>query len=75
MEKNFKDCAPRMGEVPIWHKANLSIQEASEYSGIGRDKLYEMTSKEDCSFVLWIGTRRMIKRKKFDEYIEKMCLI
>lgn len=58
-------------QVPLWHKANLSIDEAVAYSGIGRAKLYEMTNREDCPFVLWIGNRRVIKRKVFDEYIEK----
>ena len=49
-------------EVPLWHKSNLSIDEAVAYSGIGKAKLYEMTNREDCPFVLWIGNRRMIKR-------------
>lgn len=49
--------------IPLWHKPNLSIEEAVAYSGIGRDKLYELTNPEDCPFVLWIGNRRMIKRK------------
>lgn len=57
--------------VPVWYKANLSIEEATAYSGIGRDKLYEMTDREDCPFVLWIGSRRLIKREVFDEYIKK----
>lgn len=57
--------------VPIWYKSNLTIEEASVYSGIGRDKLYMMTNREDCPFVLWIGNRRLIKRKVFDEYISK----
>ena len=59
-------------EVPLWHKANLSIEEAAAYTGIGRAKLYEMTNKEDCPFVLWIGNRRVIKRQVFDEYIANM---
>ena len=62
-------------EVPIWHKTNLSIEEAVEYTGIGRDKLYAMTNREDCPFVLWIGNRRLIKRRLFDEYIEKLYSI
>ena len=49
--------------VPLWHKPNLSIEEASIYSNIGTGKLYEMTEKQDCPFVLWI------KRKIFEEYI------
>ncbi len=59
-------------EVPLWHKANLSIEEAVAYTGISRDKLYEMTNRENCPFVLWIGNRRLIKRQIFDEYIANM---
>lgn len=58
-------------QVPLWHKLNLSIDEAVVYSGIGRAKLYEMTNRADCPFVLWIGNRRVIKRQAFDEYILK----
>ena len=62
-------------EVPLWHKTNLSIDEAVAYTGIGRAKLYEMTNREDCPFVLWIGNRRVIKRQVFDEYIANMYSI
>ena len=65
----------RKFDIPIWSKANLSIEEAAAYSGIGMAKLYEMTDSEDCPFVLWIGSRRMIKRKAFDEYIERQYSI
>ena len=65
----------RKFDIPIWCKANLSIEEAAAYSGIGMAKLYEMTESEDCPFVLWIGSRRMIKRKAFDEYIERQYSI
>lgn len=72
MSDDKKGRKPPKYEVPLWHKSNLSIEEAVIYTGIGRDKLYEMTNREDCPFVLWIGNRRMIKRKAFDEYIAKM---
>lgn len=44
----------RKFDIPIWRKANLSIEEAAAYSGIGMAKLYEMTESEDCPFVLWM---------------------
>lgn len=53
----------RVAAVPIWVKPYLTIEEAAEYTGIGRDKLYEMTSLAECPFVLWVGNRRMIKRR------------
>ena len=58
-------------EVPIWEKSNLTLEEAAVYSGIGINKLRKMTDRDDCTFVLWIGTKRLIKRRKLDEYIEK----
>lgn len=53
----------RSETVPVWVKPYLTIDEATAYTGIGRDKLYEMTSQEKCPFVLWVGNRRMIKRR------------
>ena len=58
-------------EIPIWEKSNLTLEEAAAYSGIGINKLRQGTDTEDCEFVLWVGTKRLIKRKMLDEYIEK----
>lgn len=62
-------------EVPIWEKSNLTVEEAAEYSGIGRNKLRELSDDDHCTFVRWVGSKRMIKRKKLDEYTEKMYSI
>lgn len=59
-------------EVPIWHKANLTINEAATYSNIGLSKLREMTESEDCNFVLWVGNKRLIKRVLFDKYLSEI---
>lgn len=61
--------------VPIWEKSNLTVEEAASYSGIGRDKIKEISNGDNCPFVLWIGTKRLIKRKQFDAYIDKMISI
>lgn len=55
---------------PIWEKSNLTLEEAAVYSGIGINKLREITNEENCSFVLWVGNKRLIKRRLFDKYIE-----
>lgn len=57
--------------VPVWEKAALTVQEAAAYTGIGTRKLCEISNDEDCDFVLWVGNKRLFKRKKLDEYIEK----
>ena len=60
-----------MKEVPIWEKSNLTLEEAAAYSGIGINKLRDLTSERDCRFVLWVGSKRLIKRRLFDKYIEQ----
>lgn len=61
--------------VPLWHKSNLTVEEAEAYSGVGRTKLRQLSNSEDCPFVLWNGTKRLIKRKQLDEYLENMYSI
>lgn len=58
-------------EVPIWEKSNLTLKEAAEYFNIGTDKLREITNEESCDFVLFVGTKRLIKRLKFEKFLEK----
>lgn len=59
-----------MKEVPIWEKSNLTLEEAAAYSGIGIGKIREITNDEKWRFVLWVGNKRLIKRRLFDQYIE-----
>ncbi|WP_303059487.1 excisionase [Veillonella magna] len=60
-----------MKKVPIWEKSNLSLEEAAAYSGIGINKLRDLTNDKNCDFVLWVGNKRLIKRRLLDQYIEK----
>ena len=53
-------------DVPIWHKSNLTIDEAVEYSGIGRERLRKLTSQEECPFVLHIGKHIVFSRKSVE---------
>lgn len=61
---------PKKLNVPIWQKVNLTLEEAAAYSGIGINKLRKMSDDKFCQFVLWNGRKRLIKRRKLDEYIE-----
>lgn len=55
--------------IPIWHKTLLTLVEAAAYSGIGTGKLRELSNDENCSFVVWNGRKRLLKRKELDEFI------
>ena len=56
--------------IPVWERATITLLEAADYTGIGRDKLKEISDSEDCDFVLWVGNQRLFKRKKLEEYLE-----
>lgn len=60
-----------MKEVPISQKSCLTIEEAAAYFGIGQNKLRALTDDDHCPFVLWVGTKRLIKRRVLDEYLVK----
>ena len=64
-----------MKEVSIWEKTKLTLEEAAAYSGIGVGKLRELTNEKDCNFVLWVGNKRLIKKRLFDNFIEQMFSI
>ena len=57
-------------EVPIWEKANLTFEEAAACFGIGINKLQDLTSNDHCPYVLWIGSKRLVKRRAFERYLE-----
>lgn len=57
-------------KVPVWEKASLSLEEAAAYFGIGINKLRDMSNDENCPFVLWNGSKWLIKRKTLEKYLE-----
>ena len=65
-----------MVEVPVWEKYTLSIDEAAAYFRIGENKLRKIIAENpDADFVLWKRTRAQIKRKKVEEYIDKLNVL
>lgn len=57
--------------IPIWEKLTLTIEEAAEYSNIGINKLRELANNPRCTFVLYVGKKRLIKRKEFEKFISE----
>jgi len=62
-------------KVPIHLKMNLTIREAAEYSNIGINKIDSMLRTPNCPFVLYVGTKKLVKRKEFEEFISKKLVI
>lgn len=62
-------------KVPIPQKFTLTIPEAAAYSNIGVNKISSMLREPGCPFVLYVGTKRLVKREAFEEYIRKSLVI
>lgn len=62
-------------EVKIKDKAFLTIKEAVKYFGIGQTKIRELTDQRNCDFVLFNGSKRLIKRTKMEKYLESQYSI
>lgn len=59
-------------ELPWWQKYTLTLNEASEYFGIGYKKLKLFIQQHpDEGFVLNNGNRLMIKRELFEKYLNE----
>ena len=64
-----------MYEVTIYEKSSLTLEAAAAYFNIGINKIREISDRDKCTFVLWVGNKRLIKRKLFEEYLLKMYSI
>lgn len=58
-------------EIPFWLKMNLTIKEAAAYSNIGIDRIEELLKQPQCSFVLYVGNKKLVKRKEFEKFLEE----
>lgn len=57
--------------LPISQKLNLTIEEAAEYSNIGQNRIAEMLKDPRCSFVLYVGRKKLVKRAEFERFISE----
>lgn len=75
LSRRIKEIKKKVGEidvgktVPIWEKVTLTLEEAAEYSNIGINKIRELSNNPRCVFVIYVGRKRLIKRKEFEKFI------
>ena len=62
-------------KVPIHQKIALTIKEAAQYSNLGINKIDQMLRTPNCPFVLFVGTKKLVKRKEFEEFIHDRMII
>lgn len=73
--KGEKLMSEKINYVPIYQKVTLTIKEASEYSNIGINKIDAMLREPNCPFVLFVGVKKLVKRKEFEGFISKALII
>ena len=61
--------------VPIHLKMTLTTKEAAEYSNIGINKIDSMLRLPNCPFVLFVGTKKLVKRWEFEQHISEKLVI
>lgn len=62
----------RKNNVPLWQKYTLTIAEASEYFNIGEKKLRQLVQEyNSADFILNNGVKVLIKRIKFEQFIDE----
>lgn len=62
-------------KVPVHLKVTLTIREAAEYSNIGINKIGSLLRTPNCPFVLYVGTKKLVKRKEFEEFLSQRLII
>ena len=66
----------RSNEMPYWEKYMLTLREAAEYFHIGEKKMRQIVDENmDANFLLESGNRVMIKRKLFEEFLDRASVI
>ena len=72
----------RKRNVPIWERSLLTILEASDYTGIGINKPRRNSprripciSPDQSNLVIYVGSKKMFKRKKLDEYLDRTASV
>ena len=59
----------------IPEKVTLTIREAAKYSNIGINKIDSLLRTPNYPLVLYVGTKKLVKRKEFEQFISQKLII
>ena len=62
-------------DMPISEKYNLTLDEAAAYFNIGTDRLRSILDENKADLVLMVGTKRLVKKKKMEEYLDRRVVL
>ncbi len=62
--------------IPVWKRYALTVTEAAEYYHIGENKLRMIADENSkADFIIMNGNRILIKRQKFEEYLDHATVV
>ena len=61
--------------IPLNLKLIMTVKEAAQYSNIGINRIDRMLRSPNCPFVLYVGTKKLVKRKEFEQFISNKLTI
>ncbi len=63
-------------DIPVWRRYILTIEEAAMYYHIGEGKLRMIIEEHpDEDFYVMNGNRALIKREKFEQYLDQATVV
>lgn len=64
------------GAIPVWKRYALTIEEAANYYHIGENKLRVIADEHpEADYIIMNGNRILIKRQKFEEYLDHATVV
>lgn len=62
--------------IPVWKRYALTVTEAAAYYHIGENKLRMIADEHpQADFIIMNGNRILIKRQKFEEYLDRATVV
>ena len=62
--------------IPVWQKYILTIAEAAAYYHIGENKLRMIADEHpEADFIIMNGNRILLKRQKFEEFLDHATVV
>lgn len=62
--------------IPVWKRYALTVTEAAAYYHIGENKLRMIADEHpEADFIIMNGNRILIKRQKFEEYLDHATVV
>ena len=66
--------SPAASYIPL-PRFLLQDEQLRDISNIGINKIDSMLRAPKCPFVLFVGTKKLVKRKEFEQYISSKLVI